>query len=212
MANTRQHSHHYIYKTTCKVTGRYYIGMHSTSNLEDGYIGSGRRLWLSINKHGKENHTKEILEFLPDRQALKARERELVNEDQLIDPMCMNLQLGGEGGFSTVEHQLKCSAAGGRTTNPEKSKKASEKMKESNRKMMELGTHHTPNWTGKHHRPEIRELIGLNSSIKQKGSGNSQFGTKWMTHPEHGTIKVKAEERPQFLVLGYRDGRKIMDK
>ena len=67
----KQHSHHYIYKTTCTVTGRYYIGMHSTSNLEDGYVGSGKRLWLSIRKYGLENHEREILEFLEDRNALK---------------------------------------------------------------------------------------------------------------------------------------------
>lgn len=30
--------YHYIYKTTCLITNRYYIGMHSTDNLEDGYI------------------------------------------------------------------------------------------------------------------------------------------------------------------------------
>ena len=41
---SKKHKYHYIYKTTCNVTGKYYIGMHSTSNLNDGYIGSGRRL------------------------------------------------------------------------------------------------------------------------------------------------------------------------
>lgn len=29
--------------------------MHSTDNLDDGYVGSGKRLWNSIKKHGKEN-------------------------------------------------------------------------------------------------------------------------------------------------------------
>jgi len=73
--------------------------MHSTSNLNDGYMGSGKRLWLSINKHGKKNHTKEILEFLDDRESLINREIQLVNEDILNDSMCMNLMKGGKGGF-----------------------------------------------------------------------------------------------------------------
>ena len=72
----KPHKYHYIYKTTCKVNGKFYIGMHSTSNLEDGYIGSGKRLWNSIRKHGKENHECEILEWLPDRSSLKEREKE----------------------------------------------------------------------------------------------------------------------------------------
>ena len=94
----KQHTYHYIYKTTCKVTGKYYVGMHSTSNLEDDYIGSGKRLWYSIKKHGRDNHQKEILEFLSDRKSLKERERELVNDSLIQDPMCMNIMKGGEGG------------------------------------------------------------------------------------------------------------------
>lgn len=86
---------HFIYKTICNITQKYYIGMHSTDNLDDGYLGSGTRLSRSIKKHGKNNHSIEITEHFQDRESLKERERELVNEDILIDPMCMNLALGG---------------------------------------------------------------------------------------------------------------------
>lgn len=72
--------------------------MHSTDILEDGYKGSGKVLWYSINKHGIENHVVEILDFLPSRDKLKAREKELVNETLILDPLCMNLAVGGEGG------------------------------------------------------------------------------------------------------------------
>ena len=46
--------YHYLYKTECTVTGAFYIRMHSTSDLDDGYLGSGTILWRSIKKHGKE--------------------------------------------------------------------------------------------------------------------------------------------------------------
>lgn len=71
---------HFIYKTTCIITNRFYIGMHSTENLEDGYIGSGKFLWYSIKKYGKENHKCEILEFLENRDCLKQREKEIVTK------------------------------------------------------------------------------------------------------------------------------------
>lgn len=95
MNRADQRKFHYLYKTTCLITDRYYIGIHSTDNLKDGYIGSGKRLWLSIKKHGKENHTLEILEMLSGRKALCEREKEVVTTDLLDDPLCMNLITGG---------------------------------------------------------------------------------------------------------------------
>ena len=89
--------HHVVYKTTCIATGRYYIGMHSTDDLNDGYIGSGTRLWRSIKKYGKEQHVCQILEHLATRQAASDREKELIDPVWRTDPMCMNVGKGGEG-------------------------------------------------------------------------------------------------------------------
>jgi hypothetical protein len=214
MANSRQHKYHFIYKTTCLITDRYYIGMHSTSNLKDGYIGSGRRLWLSINKHGKENHSFEILEFLPSRLELKAREMAIVNETLLADPMCMNLQLGGGGGFISETHQLKCSAAGGQKTaalikeDSGYSASHSTKMSIANKRAYLNGKQvKAPDWTGRTHRPEIKAKIGAANSQRQAGSSNSQFGTRWIHHPDFGNRKVNSSDLEDYLAQGYRLGR-----
>lgn len=97
--------YHIIYKTTCLVTNKYYIGMHSTDDLEDGYMGSGQVLWKSIKKYGKEQHRCEVLEYLPDRGRLALREEELVNPDTLKDPLCMNLRTGGTGNYERLHKE-----------------------------------------------------------------------------------------------------------
>ena len=76
----KEKKYHYIYKTTNLKTGKFYVGMHSTNNLNDGYLGSGTRLRRSIRRNGKQNFKLEILEFLPDKSSLIKREKELVNE------------------------------------------------------------------------------------------------------------------------------------
>jgi hypothetical protein len=113
-----QRKFHYIYKITrTDGSGKYYIGLHSTDDLDDGYFGSGERLWHSINRHGKDRHEKEILEFLPTRKAAALREGELVNKDILKDPLCLNLALGGfdsprnEGKKQSEETKRKKSAS-----------------------------------------------------------------------------------------------------
>jgi hypothetical protein len=96
----KQKKYHFIYKTTNIITKKYYIGMHSSDNLVDGYVGSGRRLKYSINKYGKENHIREIIEFCKTREELKLREKEIVNLNEIANQECMNLKVGG-GGIDT---------------------------------------------------------------------------------------------------------------
>ena len=93
-----QKKYHYIYKTTNLINGKFYVGMHSTNNLKDGYLGSGKKLRYSIRKYGIEKFKIEYLEFFNNRIDLANREKQLVNEDLLKDPMCMNLKNGGNGG------------------------------------------------------------------------------------------------------------------
>lgn len=210
---SRQHKYHYIYKTTCNVTKRYYIGMHSTSNLNDGYIGSGRRLWLSINKHSKENHSTEILEWLPDRSSLKLREKELVNESLLSDPMCMNLQLGGGGGLSGEEHRAKWIKAGSAAGNaklkelwndPSYAKARSEKVKEimSDPNIKERALAGFNKCRHNKHTEETKKKIGLANSVKQSGEFNSQFGTRWITNGSNNMKIKKTESLPDGWSYG----------
>lgn len=97
--------YHYIYKITNKVTGKYYVGMHSTYNMEDGYFGSGKILKRSIAKYGIDAHAKEILLTADTRDQLVEHEKRLVNEELVADPLSMNIRLGGEGGGGWTREQ-----------------------------------------------------------------------------------------------------------
>jgi len=92
--------YHIIYKTTCLINKKYYIGMHSTDDLNDGYMGSGKALKFSIQRYGKENHKVEILEMVENRELLAERERQLVTINKVRNGNCMNLKVGGIGGFT----------------------------------------------------------------------------------------------------------------
>jgi len=95
------HKYHYTYKTT-RQDGKYYIGVHSTNQLHDKYLGSGTVLKASINKHGKEFHKKEILKFHESREIALYHESLMVSEETIKDPLCMNIILGGGGTYDTT--------------------------------------------------------------------------------------------------------------
>jgi hypothetical protein len=131
MNRADQRKHHIIYKTTCLVTGRWYIGMHSTDDLADGYVGSGTFLWKSIKKYGKANHATEILEHLSDRKSLSLREEEILTKELRADPLCMNFRSGGTG------NQPGC------TPSPEVAAKISKRLKEHYASEAGVATRHT---------------------------------------------------------------------
>lgn len=203
MDRADQRKVHFIYRTTCLITNRFYLGMHSTDDLNDGYLGSGRRIVRSISKHGVDNHIREILDILPDRKSLREREKQIITDELLNDPLCMNLARGGEGGWDYInENHL--------SPVHDRSHPSYEKMvagipqanrhpsrKETNIKNLKGGM------KGKHH----SECAKQNMSIAQMGKKNSQFGTVWMTHPDHGSRKFAKDAIDVQITLGWRLGR-----
>ncbi len=94
--------HYLVYKTTCLMNGKIYIGKHETDNLDDGYLGSGKLLIRAIEKYGEENFKREILFECSSREEMNVKEAELVNEEFLKRDDVYNLKQGGEGGFDCI--------------------------------------------------------------------------------------------------------------
>lgn len=87
-----------VYKTTNKINGKIYIGVHKKHKEKDWYIGSGRAILAAKAKYGLKNFYTEILyEYDNDKDAYK-KEAELVNEDFVLRDDTYNLVPGGKGG------------------------------------------------------------------------------------------------------------------
>jgi hypothetical protein len=74
-----------------------YVGVHSTNDMDDGYIGSGTYFRNALRRHGERNFEKQIIELFTTRTEALKREREIVNYDFVADNRVYNLVLSGEG-------------------------------------------------------------------------------------------------------------------
>lgn len=217
----KEKKYHFIYKTTNLLNGKYYIGMHSTDNLEDGYLGSGKRLRYSINKHGTENHVREILEFVNSREDLKKREKEIISTNEIAKKECLNLKVGGDGGFSNEAHKIKFIKSG--INNFEKTKHKREKTLELKRKDLEweknrlikvrkgLCNYYKDNeyhFKNKRHSEETKKIMSEKKKGKFCNELNSQHGTCWITK-DGVNKKIKKEELENFIFLGWNRGRVV---
>lgn len=178
----QQFSHYFIYKTTCLVNNKIYIGCHATNNLDDGYLGSGKLLFAAIKKYGKNNFTREILETFSTPEDMFDRERILVNEELISSGVSYNLVVGGSGGFKVQDidgwkSKLKTSRKG---RAPFKGKSHSEESKQrisktsKGRPAWNKGLPGT--WVGKNHSEESKRKISISKKGHSAGEKNPMFG------------------------------------
>lgn len=208
----KEKKYHFIYKTINLLNNKYYLGMHSTDNLNDGYMGSGKRLKRSLNKYGKENHKVETLEFLDSREELKKREADIVNLNEIAKEKCMNIVVGGEGGFISEFGCKKGAKKMNEIVNFRKSTNLEFYNKWKTAMVNKLKERHKEGkikyntFLGKKHSEETKNKIGLTNSKKQKGTLNSQYGTCWITNGKNNK-KIKKEKLEIFILEGWNKGR-----
>ena len=89
-------AYNYIYKITNQINGKIYIGKHSTDNLDDGYMGSGKLILKAEQKYGIENFTKEYLAFCDTEEKLNWFEKFYIKKYKARE-VGYNLTDGGDG-------------------------------------------------------------------------------------------------------------------
>ena len=117
-------TYYYLYRITNTTNGMIYVGVHKTTNINDGYMGSGRALREAYDEFGIDAFRKDILEWFDNAEDMFAREREMVDATFLNRPDVYNVRRGGTGGFDyinasglsvrniTVDNQRECSRLG----------------------------------------------------------------------------------------------------
>jgi hypothetical protein len=148
---------------------------------------------------------------------LAKREREIVNQQLINEELCMNLIVGGEGGrgFTSEEQKLNAKKSNVRQnilreTDPEWVDKKRRALSESGKKAYDEGRRerfYFYDWSGKSHSDETKKKIGEKNSNHQKGEGNSQFGTCWITRNGENK-KIKKQELEAYIQQGWEKGRK----
>lgn len=93
-----------VYKTTNKVNGKIYIGVHKTTNINDGYLGSGVFLKQAIEKYGRENFDREILHNCDTYEEVLQIESDIVDEKFVSRNDTYNIALGG--GFGNLGESI----------------------------------------------------------------------------------------------------------
>lgn len=220
---SKRWNYHYVYKIECSTTGCYYIGVHSTNDLEDNYFGSGTRIKESIREHGRENHSKEIIKFCSSREEASKLEAELVNEKVLLDNKCLNLAVGGRNGkLASREVARIAQRAGAKSRrrlwkeSPEWremfSRSISEAQKRRNKTEKRSAILGGDFWKGREHKEETKEKMSRTHRERgnHKGEKNSQFGTCWIYNEETlENKKIPKESLGDYVKKGWAKGRKM---
>lgn len=176
---------HLLYKITNIVNERFYVGIHSTKNRDDGYFGSGKRIKNEILKYGIQNFDKEIIAEFPNREELLLAEMELVDEELLANPKCLNLKCGGEGGWEFVN------------INNLNSRKGAKVSEETKKKLSEARKH----FSG--FSDEARSKMSSNSWVK------TDEGRNFMSSVLSGKTKSDAHKRKISESLKRRHQEKL---
>lgn len=223
-----------IYKITNLINNKIYIGKHKTSDLNDGYMGSGVYIKRAIKKYGIENFKKEILYTCVSEEEMNALELQIVNKDFLDRSDVYNINLGGLGSWDYVNHTLHLNGnkmiIKNKTSEELKAirQKAIIKSKETRliheqnksyveeeRKRRSLAMKNTWKikkhpWIGRKHSIESKQKMSQSHKSISYGEKNSQYGTIWIYNLEFKlNKKIKKEELDLYLNQGWFKGRKL---
>ena len=188
--------YYFIYITTNNINNKKYIGQHSTDNINDGYLGSGKHLLEAIKKYGKENFSRKILIFAKDKDELNKLEWFYINRvNATINREYYNISEGGGGNYfwGLEKHER------------EKLRKIwSEQKKGELNPMYGLYGEDNPNF-GRKHTEESRKKISENHA-DINGENNPMYGKH---HTEETKNKISENRIKSGIAKGKNNPKAI---
>jgi hypothetical protein len=197
-----------LYIKQCSHCELKYFGKHSGKNIEK-YSGGGKRWNNHLKKHrAKAKHLWNSDWYYDTSISRFALKFSYINKITESDKWAnLKPENGIDGGWDYINDNglsgnLKLSYL--LKNDMEFSSKFKTNISFGVKKHYELNGSH---WDGRHHTEETKEKIGSKSAKHQLGSGNSQFGTMWITNGnENKKIKKDFDNIPE----GWYKGRKII--
>ena len=101
--------HNTVYKIINQNSGKFYIGIHATDNIDDGYMGSGTAINRAYKKYEPKNFIKQILFDFDNQDDMIAMEELLVDGVMINQKDCYNMKTGGDFGRHSEESKIKMS-------------------------------------------------------------------------------------------------------
>lgn len=157
----------FVYLTTNLVSGKQYVGDHSTDNLDDQYLGSGVYIRHAIRNSSKDNFKREIIQFFDTKEEAFISQEKYIKEYDTLFPNGYNVNYRGGSVpvncLLSTKEKISESMKGknvGKTTWM-KGRKHSNKSKEK----MKIN-HKSSGMLNKHHTIEAKQKISKNSRSK----------------------------------------------
>ena len=190
-------TYNYIYLIKNNINQKIYIGKHSTDNLDDGYMGSGRLIKKAIQKYGIENFTKEYLAFCDTEERLNSFEKFYIKKYKAREAG-YNLTDGGEGMLnpkSEIREKLSNAHKGEKNPNFGKPRSEETKRKISAAKKGKYNHKGENNgFYGRKHSEETKQKI----SDAMKGKTFSEETKLKISASKKGKHKVWNEDHTKF--------------
>ena len=173
----------FIYKTTCLVNGKIYIGQHEGSE-DDGYIGSGEIFTLALRKYGKENFRREILRRCETLHELRIWEHVYIKKYHSQDPTIgyniadgdVNSSEYNPAKLPEVREKIRMAAKGRKVSNETKKKmsESSPRRKWTEEQKRDLSEKLTGRKFTEEHKKKLSE-----AKLGKSGELSNSWGRKW---------------------------------